>query len=463
MNSCPDCGKCEDCAEAMCMQCYYCIDCAEELCAECGEYCSDCVDICSECGVCDNCSTICGDCELCEDCCEAAADKFNCDHGICVMSDEWKSHYCTAGNHCIESSNEYGSDESGHWNICDEGCDVKLNSAHHSFGRGTVTAEATEDSEGELKFSCVICGYEKTEAIPKLEGGHTHSYTETVTPATCTSEGYTTHTCSCGHSWTDDETPARSHNYKQRSDETSHWKECEYCGKISNDGTHRFSSWATVTKPGYTYEGEKQRTCSACGHVATEAIPRLTVPNDKVVITYPSYPDTGKQPDDKDPDAPTVPSTAPYVEVLTKGEDNTVPALPTLPPTEDGNIFEGWVDKATGETVQKGDKISRNIELEPKWRDCGEGNHVDSDGDNACDECGFIMKKETEPAETDDPAVTDPSETTPTETTDTVDEPGDTANKMPTFVIVALSLFGAAVIVCGAVLVSISRKKSKVK
>ena len=32
---------------------------------------------------------------------------------------------------------------------------------------------------------------------------HTHNYTETVTDPTCTEEGYTTYTCSCGDTYTD--------------------------------------------------------------------------------------------------------------------------------------------------------------------------------------------------------------------------------------------------------------------
>ena len=37
---------------------------------------------------------------------------------------------------------------------------------------------------------------------------HEHSYTETVTPPTCTSQGFTTHTCECGDSYVDSYVPA---------------------------------------------------------------------------------------------------------------------------------------------------------------------------------------------------------------------------------------------------------------
>lgn len=41
---------------------------------------------------------------------------------------------------------------------------------------------------------------------------HTHSYTDTVVAPTCTAQGYTTHTCSCGYSYTDSYVNALGHN-----------------------------------------------------------------------------------------------------------------------------------------------------------------------------------------------------------------------------------------------------------
>ncbi|MBO5221165.1 MAG: leucine-rich repeat protein [Clostridia bacterium] len=42
----------------------------------------------------------------------------------------------------------------------------------------------------------------------------THAYTSTVTPPTCTAQGYTTHTCPCGDSYVDSYVSATGHNYK---------------------------------------------------------------------------------------------------------------------------------------------------------------------------------------------------------------------------------------------------------
>ena len=51
-----------------------------------------------------------------------------------------------------------------------------------------------------------------TEIIRFFEG-HEHSYTAVVTAPTCTEGGYTTYTCSCGDSYTADETPALGHDW----------------------------------------------------------------------------------------------------------------------------------------------------------------------------------------------------------------------------------------------------------
>lgn len=121
-----------------------------------------------------------------------------------------------------------------------------------------------------------------------------------------------------------------------------------------------------------------------------ESIPALSVPDGKVVIVI--------TPSDSTAAGSAEPS-APKQELVTKGEENKVPALPTLPPKEDGNIFEGWRDKATGEAVKKGDILTENIEIEPVWKDCGEGKHADTDKDDSCDECGYIMVKPALPEE----------------------------------------------------------------
>ncbi len=77
---------------------------------------------------------------------------------------------------------------------------------------------------------------------------HSHSYSSKNVKATCTSGGYTVHTCSCGASYTDSYTDATG---------------------------HRWSDWKTVKKATTSSEGRKQRTCSSCGKTESKTIAKV--------------------------------------------------------------------------------------------------------------------------------------------------------------------------------------------
>lgn len=134
----------------------------------------------------------------------------------------------------------------------------------------------------------------------------------------------------------------------------------------------------------------------------------LAVPENKFVVSIPDYPkvnpslsknpqetevtENSIQSDSADESGKTAkPVVSSVKQIISKGTENTVPALPTLPPTEDGNQFDGWVNKTTGETVKKGDKLTGNIEIKPIWKDCGESMHINTDKDHCCDKCGCIL------------------------------------------------------------------------
>lgn len=86
----------------------------------------------------------------------------------------------------------------------------------------------------------------------KCVEAHEHSYTAVVTAPTCTEKGYTTHTCSCGHSYVDTYTDALGHAW---------------------DG-------GTVTKqPTATETGIKTFTCTRCSATKTETIPAGSCPS----------------------------------------------------------------------------------------------------------------------------------------------------------------------------------------
>ena len=85
---------------------------------------------------------------------------------------------------------------------------------------------------------------------------HEHSYSEAVTAPTCTEAGYTTHTCSCGHSYKDTEVEATGHSYADGM--------CTVCGEAEGVAPHEHEYVATVTEPTCTEAGYTTHTCS-CG------------------------------------------------------------------------------------------------------------------------------------------------------------------------------------------------------
>ena len=125
--------------------------------------------------------------------------------------------------------------------------DNKVVALGHKWDDGTVEKEATEEAEGELKYTCDVCKATKTEVIPKLEHKHSHTKTEEV-PATCTEKGYSVYKCGCGDEYRDDEAELEPHQWNG--------------GEVTKEATEEA-------------EGELMRTCEVCGATETEAIPKL--------------------------------------------------------------------------------------------------------------------------------------------------------------------------------------------
>ena len=181
-------------------------------------------------------------------------------------------------------STKWKSDNTDHWHECE--CGEKKDTAKHTEDAGVVTTEPTTESTGVRTYSCTVCKMVlRTETMPKLE----HQHTMTLTPAkdaTCTEAGNIAynHCSGCNKYFSADGKteitlastviPAKGHTYPDtwKSDDTNHWKECE-CGNKSETAAH---SWKIETvEPTETAEGKKTSTCTVCGKVITETIPKL--------------------------------------------------------------------------------------------------------------------------------------------------------------------------------------------
>jgi len=100
-----------------------------------------------------------------------------------------------------------------------------------------------------MTYTCAVCGYEKTEAIEKLN--HTHKLSET-------------------------------YSY----DDTEHWKTCSECNEKLDPEKHSFDEGVVTTEPTEHSEGVRTYTCTVCGYEKTESIDKL--PEEPVKnITYP--------------------------------------------------------------------------------------------------------------------------------------------------------------------------------
>jgi hypothetical protein len=120
------------------------------------------------------------------------------------------------------------------------------------------TEDTTENKSDDSKVSNASTSSDKKEETSgqsasdkkkEEEAKHTHSYSKKVTKATCTKDGYTTYTCSCGDSYKADATSAKGHS---------------------------FGSWVTTKKPTILTKGTAVRTCSTCKTEETKSLPKTS-------------------------------------------------------------------------------------------------------------------------------------------------------------------------------------------
>ncbi len=133
--------------------------------------------------------------------------------------------------------------------------------AQHDY-QYTVTVEPTCTESGYVRYTCSLCDQKKDTVLPatghsygsddvcencghSVAPGHSHSYSTVVTEPTCTASGYTTYSCSCGHS---------------------------YRGNILEPTGHSWGVGVVVTPPSCLAEGEMRYTCT-CGEEKIGILP----------------------------------------------------------------------------------------------------------------------------------------------------------------------------------------------
>lgn len=100
---------------------------------------------------------------------------------------------------------------------------------------------------------------------------HTHSYVESITAPTCTEQGFSTYTCSCGDSYVENYVNALGHTYDQENTASKYlkteatctnvavyWKSCS-CGE---KGSETFNYGTTLPHDFGTYSKTQNATCT---------------------------------------------------------------------------------------------------------------------------------------------------------------------------------------------------------
>lgn len=109
-----------------------------------------------------------------------------------------------------------------------------------------VTATVSYPTNNKTYTDAVRINYEGTltwqSKQPDNTGEHEHNYSPVITAPTCTEQGYTTYTCTCGDQYTD-----------------------SYVGALG----HNFGEWAVVKAPTLAEKGEERRECSQCDEFET--------------------------------------------------------------------------------------------------------------------------------------------------------------------------------------------------
>ena len=181
---------------------------------------------------------------------------YECECGM-LFSDADDTVYVTAEELKIAAHHTYGKDwvsdnDENHYHACSK-CGDKTDVTPHSYDNGMITTPATETTEGVKTYTCSICNHTKTETVPKLI--HTHKLSE---------------------------------DYSK--DETGHWHTCSGCDEKVDFEAHTEDSGTVTVQPTAYTTGVRVYSCTVCGYVIrTESIPATGMPSHPTYPTYPTY------------------------------------------------------------------------------------------------------------------------------------------------------------------------------
>ena len=208
---------------------------------------------------------------VCDNCGDACDHEYNAETGICT----------TCGNNCGHEYetvvNAPSCTEQGYTvYTCVVCCNTYNGDYVDALGHNWKDATCTDPK------TCTACGI--TEGEP-----NGHNYDTVVTAPTCMEQGYTTHTCVCGHSYTDAYTDPTGHVHGIPAEENRVEPSCTVPGSydvvtrctichveldrvntVLPASGHNYED--TVTAPTCTEQGYTTHTCTVCGDSYRDAL-----------------------------------------------------------------------------------------------------------------------------------------------------------------------------------------------
>ena len=132
---------------------------------------------------------------------------------------------------------------------CKENTEVDNSSSEITVSESeTNSNEITEETESEESLteenvSAPAESEPNTNDVPV----HTHSYTKKVVSPACVQNGYTTYTCTCGHTYQDN---------------------------FVNQLGHSFGEWVIIVEATTSSVGTQEHKCTRCGCIETSEMPK---------------------------------------------------------------------------------------------------------------------------------------------------------------------------------------------
>lgn len=180
----------------------------------------------------------------------------------------------------------------------------KTESEGHIWNSGIFTVEPTCRTDGEVRYSCIHCVYDKIEVAPAT-GVHTYKNAQQVDgethiltcpgcqdtkieahtwngghqypPATCASEGQMEYRCTQCTAYKHEVIPKSTiHTYSAwGGDEFTHTRNCTTCGNVES-GSHSWYGGAVILAPTCNEAGVMGYLCTGCDMALLEEIPMRT-------------------------------------------------------------------------------------------------------------------------------------------------------------------------------------------